>query len=128
MASDVLCIFGSREGIDPRIVIAFVSTLPLDTVVVVGGGPGVDAVAEQAARARGLDVRVFPADWTQYRKSAGPRRNAEMAAYADRAQGFRIPRVLKSNGSDDCEKRFRKLGKPVDVEICAPHATGENRS
>lgn len=49
-----------------------------------GGCPsGADALACEYARARGLALRVFPAQWAYFGKAAGPMRNEEMAAYAD---------------------------------------------
>jgi glycerophosphoryl diester phosphodiesterase len=51
--------------------------------IVSGRAPGADRLGEQYADNFGFDVIPFPADWGQYGKAAGPRRNAEMAKYAD---------------------------------------------
>lgn len=48
------------------------------TIVVHGGAQGADDLAAQIARSLGLQVRAYPADWTRYGRSAGPRRNQEM--------------------------------------------------
>jgi len=53
------------------------------TEVVSGGAPGVDAMGEKWAADYGLPVKRFPADWLVWGKSAGPRRNAQMADYAE---------------------------------------------
>jgi hypothetical protein len=53
------------------------------TEIVTGGAPGVDSDAHDWASEVGLATRVFPADWHQHGKAAGPIRNREMAAYAD---------------------------------------------
>lgn len=53
------------------------------TEVVSGGCRGVDQAGEEWARLRGIPIKVFPADWKQFGKSAGFRRNAEMASYAE---------------------------------------------
>ena len=53
------------------------------TEVVSGGARGVDRLGEIFAEKNGLPVKVFPADWTKFGKSAGHRRNREMAQYAD---------------------------------------------
>lgn len=53
------------------------------TEVVSGCAQGADAHGETVARSMGIPVSRFPADWKQYGKSAGIRRNAQMAEYAD---------------------------------------------
>lgn len=53
------------------------------TEVVSGGAPGVDRLGEAWARLNNIPVRIFPADWVRFGPSAGPRRNVQMAAYAD---------------------------------------------
>ena len=62
-------------------------TLPIKEVVS-GGARGVDTCGEAWARRFGLPVKRFPADWTRHRRSAGPIRNGEMAAYADALVAF----------------------------------------
>lgn len=51
--------------------------------VVSGGSTGVDRAGEEWAESRGIPVKRFPADWKQHGRGAGPRRNQEMAEYAD---------------------------------------------
>jgi len=51
-------IVGSRRRKCRDEVVALVDSLPQDTVVISGGCRGVDAWAEEAARARGLEVVV----------------------------------------------------------------------
>jgi hypothetical protein len=56
------------------------------------------------------DCIVFKADWKKYGKSAGPKRNMEMAEYAD------ILILIwdgKSKGSKNMKETMEKLGKPV---------------
>ena len=53
-------------------------------VVVSGGCPqGADALAERYARSRALDLKVFPALWHKYGRSAGIVRNRELVKYCD---------------------------------------------
>lgn len=47
-------------------------------LIVSGGATGADALAEKYARERGFELKIVPADWTRYGRSAGPRRNAVM--------------------------------------------------
>lgn len=53
------------------------------TEVVSGKALGVDALGERWARERGIPIAEFPADWKAHGKFAGPKRNGEMADYAD---------------------------------------------
>lgn len=47
-----------------------------------GTAIGADVLGEQFAHTYGYDVIRFPADWNKFGKSAGYRRNAEMAKFA----------------------------------------------
>jgi len=56
--------------------------------VVSGGSAGADKAGEEWAKSRGIPVKRFPADWKRYGRVAGPRRNREMAEYAEAAVLF----------------------------------------
>ena len=53
------------------------------TEVVSGDAPGADQLGIYVANEMKLPVKHFPADWVSFGKSAGPRRNKEMADHAD---------------------------------------------
>ena len=53
-----------------------------DVEIISGGCSGADAMAEAYAKDYGITLKVFPADWNKYGKSAGPIRNEQMAKYA----------------------------------------------
>lgn len=53
------------------------------TEIVSGGAIGVDRLGERYAKDHGVSLKIFPADWNKYGKSAGYRRNVEMAENAD---------------------------------------------
>lgn len=60
-----------------------------DSVQIVSGGArGADSLGEQYAKEKSLDLKIFPADWDYYGKSAGFKRNSEMAQYADALVAF----------------------------------------
>jgi hypothetical protein len=110
-----VAIVGSRDYPDKQQVVDYVNNLPEDTIVVSGGAIGVDTWAEEAARERGLpEPIIFPADWKRYGKSAGFRRNYDIAKEADRVVAF----TIGSNGTADTINHARKLGK--DLEIYLP--------
>lgn len=51
--------------------------------IVSGRCSGADKLGERYAREHNIPVKVFPANWDAYGKSAGPIRNRKMALYAD---------------------------------------------
>lgn len=63
------------------------SELPI-TEVVCGCARGADTGGEDWAKARGVPVARFPADWKKFGRSAGPRRNLQMAQYAEALIAF----------------------------------------
>jgi hypothetical protein len=48
-----------------------------------GGARGVDGLAQRAIKKYKIVHRVFPANWKELGKAAGPLRNIEMAEYLD---------------------------------------------
>jgi hypothetical protein len=53
------------------------------TEIVSGTARGVDQLGERFAYTLKIPVKRFPAQWDRYGRSAGYKRNQEMAAYAD---------------------------------------------
>ena len=53
------------------------------TCVISGGARGADSHGEEVARRKGWEILRFPAQWDKFGKSAGYRRNEEMAEHAD---------------------------------------------
>ena len=51
--------------------------------IVSGTAYGADKLGEKYAKEHNLPVKQFPANWNLYGKSAGYKRNEEMAKYAD---------------------------------------------
>lgn len=51
--------------------------------IVSGGARGADSLGEKYALENNIPIKLFPANWNQYGKSAGFIRNREMAQYAD---------------------------------------------
>lgn len=51
--------------------------------IVSGKAKGADTLGERYANERDYEIKEFPANWDKYGKSAGYRRNADMANYAD---------------------------------------------
>jgi len=51
--------------------------------VISGLAPGVDSLAVRYAKEHGLSCDGFPAQWSRWGRTAGYRRNVEMAQHAD---------------------------------------------
>jgi hypothetical protein len=51
--------------------------------IVSGTANGADKLGEKYAEEKGYQIKKFPADWDKYGKSAGFKRNTEMAEYSD---------------------------------------------
>jgi hypothetical protein len=61
---------------------------PEEIEIISGGAFGADCWGEYYAGERGIKKRVFLADWNTYGRSAGPRRNEEMAKYGTHCAVF----------------------------------------
>jgi hypothetical protein len=77
-------IAGSRTIKDYKLVEAAIKNSGFKiTEVVCGCASGVDSLGEKWAMLNNIRVTKFPANWDKYGRSAGYRRNVEMANYAD---------------------------------------------
>jgi len=56
--------------------------------IVSGTCKGADQLGEKYAKEREYKLTKFPADWNKYGKSAGPKRNQQMANYTDALIAF----------------------------------------
>lgn len=97
-------------GYDPE----FGPSLDWDGVTVVhGAARGADSVAARIAKAWGMRVEPWPADWQNYGRGAGPRRNAAMVSRGA-AVCLAFP-IGESRGTRDCMQRAEWKGIPVRV-------------
>lgn len=81
-----LAIIGSRDYDNYNEFTKIISKMMLKynvTEFVSGGARGADAYAELYAKAHNIPIKVFPADWEKFGKSAGFIRNHEIWKYAD---------------------------------------------
>ncbi len=82
--------------------------------IVSGGAQGADALGERYARERGYSLRVFPADWTQYGRKAGPMRNRQMAEYAD---ALLVYWDGKSRGTKNMIEEAKARGLKIGIKL-----------
>lgn len=104
-------IAGSREGFTLRDVEEAVKDSDFDiTHVISGGARGVDSLGNQYAVDNSLRLTIKPAEWETYGKSAGYRRNVEMADIADA-----LIVLIKdgSKGSTHMKEIATKKGLPI---------------
>ena len=77
-------IAGSRTISDYAVVADAVKASGFEvTEVVSGAAQGVDKLGEIYAQKNNVSLKRFPAEWDKYGKSAGYRRNEQMAEYAE---------------------------------------------
>lgn len=107
-----VAIVGSRRFSNLAAVVSFVGTLPDDTVVVSGGAAGVDSVAENAARACGLQVLSVRPDYDRFGAAAPHIRNCDIVDLADSVVVFWDG---KSKGSAEVVRLCASKSKPVEV-------------
>ena len=74
--------------------------------IVSGGARGADTLGERYAEEKGCPVHVFPADWEQFGKAAGYRRNVQMAEYADACVAFWDGKSRGTKHMIDISKRY----------------------
>lgn len=73
-----LAIVGCRHFVDYELFTKCIESLGIiDSVecIVSGGATGADSLAERYAHEHGIPIKIYPADWSKYGKSAGYRRN-----------------------------------------------------
>lgn len=80
--------------------------------LVSGMAKGADMMAWQFARQEGITCHHFPADWNKYGKSAGFRRNQEMADFSDGLVAFWDG---QSRGTKHMIETMKAQGKWVKV-------------
>ena len=86
-----LIIAGSRDFSDYNLLEQAIKenfTLNELVEIVSGTARGADSLGEIFANKYNIPIKRFPANWDLYGKSAGYRRNVEMAAYADALIAF----------------------------------------
>lgn len=73
---------------------------------------GADGLGERFANEYQCEVKIFPADWKKFGRSAGPIRNSEMVKYADKLMVFWDG---KSKGTGDIITKARRQDIKVQV-------------
>lgn len=83
-----------------------------DNIILSGCASGADAIGERYAKEHCLKVEKYPANWEKYGKSAGPKRNEEMAKNCDYVLCFWDG---KSKGTKSMINLAKKYEKPIRI-------------
>jgi hypothetical protein len=108
-----LIIAGSRDFEDYEYLKENISSINgVITEVVSGTARGADRLGERYADEHGIKCKKIPANWDKYGKSAGYKRNEQMAKYADNLIAFWDG---KSKGTGHMIDIAKRLGLNVHV-------------
>ena len=82
-------------------------------IIISGCANGADALGERYAAENGFVIEKYPADWEKYGRSAGPKRNKQMAQAADYVICFWDG---ESRGTRSMIEYAKKFEKPTRVK------------
>lgn len=108
-------ICGDRHWSDHAMIEAELSTLAEGSIIIQGGAPGADDIADTVARALSLGSISYRADWDRYGRRAGPIRNREMLDTNPQEVWAFHDDIEHSKGTRDCVKEAKRRGIPVRV-------------
>ncbi len=77
-------------------------------IFVLGGCRGADELGKRYAIENGFEFELYPADWKKYGKSAGPKRNLQMAQICDCVICFWDGKSKGTKSMIDCAKKGNK--------------------
>ncbi len=83
-------------------------------IFISGGCRGSDSLGERYAKENGYKLEIYPANWEKYGKSAGPKRNKQMATDCDYLICFWDG---KSRGTKSMIEYAKQFNKPVRIKI-----------
>jgi predicted Rossmann fold nucleotide-binding protein DprA/Smf involved in DNA uptake len=87
------------------------------TEIVSGNARGVDSLGEQYARENKIFLKIMPAQWRKHGKSAGYKRNVEMAEYVGKEGALILVWDGKSAGSGHMLNIAKEKGLKVYEKI-----------
>lgn len=85
-------------------------------IIVSGGAQGADSLGEKYSQDEGFDLEVYPAQWKKFGRSAGFRRNEQMAEVADALIAFWDGKSHGTKHMIDIMNEKKLLVKVVDYE------------
>ena len=108
-----LCVVGSRYYKHYDFMKKQLDKIKGIKLIISGGADGADTLAERYADENNIPKRIFIAEWTKYRRNAGPIRNKIMLKEGrpDLVVAFNA----RGPGTQDCIMQARKFGIPIKV-------------
>ena len=83
--------------------------------IISGGATGADRLAERYAKDNRLALCIYPADWKQYGKSAGPRRNAQIVQRSTHIIAFLHTDSIGTRNTIELAFKAKKPVKVVEI-------------
>jgi hypothetical protein len=109
-----ILVCGSRNWSDAVAIETAIAARSSSPTIIHGGATGADEIAHGLARMHGWPVEVYPADWQQHGKAAGPLRNQKMLDEGKPDVVLAFP-VKDSRGTWDMIRRARAAGIPMEI-------------
>lgn len=108
-------VVGSREFNDYELMNEVLSKLDIE-IIISGGARGADFLAEKYAKKNNIDLKVFPAEWEKYGKSAGFKRNHLIVNASDMIVAFRVNKSRGTTHTIEVAKFKKKEVKIIDIK------------
>lgn len=83
-----------------------------DIVIISGSAPGADRLAETYAERNEIPIKLYPANWKEHSRAAGPLRNQQMCEVGDVLLAFWDG---KSQGTDNMVHLAKAKGIPIHL-------------
>jgi len=109
-----LAVVGSRSFSDKTMLTNILDQQQNISCIISGGARGVDTLAEQWARSKNVETKIFLPDWLSYGRAAGPIRNRNIIEACDECVAFWDG---ESPGTRSSIELCNKLGKPIKIVI-----------
>lgn len=114
--SSKILICGSRNWCDRDKILERFRTISPDSIIIHGGCSGVDSISGEIASLLGMNVICYPANWKEFGRSAGPRRNQQMLEESKPDLVIVFHEDLQnSKGTLDMVKRAKKCGVTIEI-------------
>ncbi len=84
-----------------------------EIIIISGGCRGADKIGERYAKENGYKIELYKADWDKYGRSAGPKRNEDMAKNCDYVIAFWDG---KSRGTGSMLEFAKRENKPIRIK------------